>query len=213
MKKIAILSIISLLLSGCADLSNNDDFARIIERDGQLICRPEEPERCAIGSHFHFLADKAGLSADFLHYVILFDSGEDELLARLHLIRSARRSIVMQQFISSDFNTTSKTGGWKQPPIGGQAKPEPANATIDLVDGDVACRAVHVFSCREPFGNDLVIPLAGLWRAPRAKVYGRAVQYGIGLARGFVVSQFWNALCMSVHGFPFQKRVVLLPFF
>ncbi len=30
---------------------------------------------------------------------------------------------------SSDFNTTSKTGGWKQPPLGGQAKPEPANAT------------------------------------------------------------------------------------
>ena len=39
------------------------------------------------------------------------------------------RFAISDFLISSDFNTTSKTGGWKQPPIGGQAKPESDNAT------------------------------------------------------------------------------------
>jgi hypothetical protein len=50
-------------------------------------------------------------------------------MIKICLVSSGKILLYLTPFISSDFNTTSKTGGWKQPPIGGQAKPEPANAT------------------------------------------------------------------------------------
>lgn len=78
--------------------------ACVIERDSHLTCQEAAPYRCATPSRFQDLADSV-LDAKVptpSHYVGLLNIGEDALLARIHLIRAARESIVMQTFIWKD---------------------------------------------------------------------------------------------------------------
>ena len=78
--------------------------AAVIERDATLTCSPDTPNRCAIRSEFQDLADSA-FAEDNLnntHHISILDIGEDALLARIHLVRSARESIDIQTFIWDD---------------------------------------------------------------------------------------------------------------
>ena len=105
MKKCIIfgLAIIpSIIFSGCTGSSLDIQQVRQLEQDRQLTCESTAPDRCAILSRFQELADEAAVSDPALHYVSLFDTGEDELLARIHMIRTARESIVMQTYIYDD---------------------------------------------------------------------------------------------------------------
>jgi len=61
--------------------------------------------RCAIDSPYQVLAKRARATAGNeagRHYVTLLERGEDALLLRVHLIRSARHSIDLQTFIWAD---------------------------------------------------------------------------------------------------------------
>jgi len=62
-------------------------------------------DACAIDSPYRALAARAfdeSTAAAPVHYVNLLEHGEDSLLLRLHLIRSARRSIDLQTFIFAE---------------------------------------------------------------------------------------------------------------
>ncbi|MFT3790530.1 MAG: phospholipase D family protein [Rudaea sp.] len=74
-------------------------------QDRALDCAPERADACAIASPYPALAAGAlaqSTPAAPVHYVNLLERGEDALLLRVHLIRSARRSIDIQTFIFSD---------------------------------------------------------------------------------------------------------------
>ena len=94
--------LIPAFFSGCAETSSDVQQGQLLERDGELTCTAADPHRCAIPSHLQDLADEVASLEDPLHYVTLFDVGEDELLARIHMVRAARESIVLQSFIYDD---------------------------------------------------------------------------------------------------------------
>jgi len=94
------------ILTGCAstperELENAFKYRRL-KRNNLELAQPIESE-------FHELASKAwkniehGSSAE---YVSILERGDDALLARIHLIRSAHRSIDLQTFIWKDDPTT-----------------------------------------------------------------------------------------------------------
>ncbi len=96
-----------LFASGCTTLSRADLRAStaIVEaghaaapdcRDGaDAACRPVASPLLALGAQA-----VAASSADApRHHVVLLDRGQDALIARLHLIRAARKSIELQSFI------------------------------------------------------------------------------------------------------------------
>ncbi|MDX1570721.1 MAG: phospholipase D family protein [Xanthomonadales bacterium] len=62
-------------------------------RDRALTCPPEQDDRCAMPSALWALGDAPQ------PHVALLEHGGDALLARLHAIRTARRSIELQTFI------------------------------------------------------------------------------------------------------------------
>ncbi|MEO6226353.1 MAG: phospholipase D family protein [Thermomonas sp.] len=93
-----------LLLGGCATLSTpqREDAERIASsaRSTQVDCK--HVDACALASPLHDLADRAlaeSTPAVPRHYAVLLDKGPDALLARIHLIRSARHSIDLQTYI------------------------------------------------------------------------------------------------------------------
>ena len=64
-----------------------------------------QADACARASPYHALAADAlarSTQAQAVHYVNLLEQGEDSLLLRVHLIRSAQRSIDVQTFIFSE---------------------------------------------------------------------------------------------------------------
>jgi phosphatidylserine/phosphatidylglycerophosphate/cardiolipin synthase-like enzyme len=72
-------------------------------QDRALACA--QADACAMASPYRTLAATAlteSTPALPVHYVNLLDRGEDSLLLRVHLIRSAQRSIAVQTFIFSD---------------------------------------------------------------------------------------------------------------
>ncbi len=74
-------------------------------QDQTLDCPPERTDACAPDSPYRALAAaalKQSTPAVPVHYVNLIERGEDSLLLRLHLIRSAQRSIEIQTFIFSE---------------------------------------------------------------------------------------------------------------
>ncbi len=91
-------------ISGCSHLSKEkriqaDHFAQQ-HRDSTLSCQQEDA--CALQSPLYDLADQANLESTVItpkHAVILLDRGQDSLVARLHLIHSAKHSIELQTFI------------------------------------------------------------------------------------------------------------------
>ncbi len=74
-------------------------------QDDSIDCQDPQGNACAEPSPYHALAAAAlaqSTPEHPLHYVNLLDRGEDALLLRVHLIRSARRSIAVQTFIFSE---------------------------------------------------------------------------------------------------------------
>src|SRR4029077_17638574 len=62
-------------------------------------------DACALASPYRMLAQKAlaeSAAGAPVHYVTLLQRGADSLLLRLHLIRSAQRSIDLQTFIFAE---------------------------------------------------------------------------------------------------------------
>jgi len=94
----------TLLASGCASLSQGE-HARAVSiaqaaQSQQVQC--QAADACAEPSALYALAGKAqALSTAQVprHYALLLDYGEDALLARLNLLRSARHSIDLQTYI------------------------------------------------------------------------------------------------------------------
>ena len=66
-------------------------------------CAEGTADKCAEPTPFRALVDKAAAAADSApeHYVGLLEIGEEALLLRVHLIRAARKSIYIQQYIWS----------------------------------------------------------------------------------------------------------------
>ncbi len=106
MKKINALVILSLvfLASACSHLPREklaqaNAYAEQ-HRDRSLSC--QEKDACALKSPIYDLADKAYQDSTAeapRHAVILLDRGQDSLVARLHLIHTAKHSIELQTFI------------------------------------------------------------------------------------------------------------------
>jgi phosphatidylserine/phosphatidylglycerophosphate/cardiolipin synthase-like enzyme len=96
-----------LMLGGCATMStpHREDAERIARnaRSTQVDCKAADA--CALASPLHALADRAlseSTPESPRHYAALLDDGPDALLARIHLIRSARRSIDLQTYIFAE---------------------------------------------------------------------------------------------------------------
>ena len=93
-----------LLASGCASLSTSER-ARAVgiavqARSTTVEC--DQPDRCALDSPLRALAGKAFSQSTPerpQHYATLLDEGEESLVARLNLLRSATRSIDLQTYI------------------------------------------------------------------------------------------------------------------
>ncbi|HEY8011702.1 MAG TPA: phospholipase D family protein [Rudaea sp.] len=74
-------------------------------QDRAIDCAAAREDACASASPYRALAAAAlaqSTSAQPVHYVNLLDRGADALLLRVHLIRSAQRSIAVQTFIFSE---------------------------------------------------------------------------------------------------------------
>lgn len=103
-KHSAALALACLLLSACAGLPKAQrlqaaDYATAARDHGQH-CAADNP--CAPASSLRALgaaAYAASTPGQPRHRLVLLDRGQDALLARLHLIRSARSSIEVQTFI------------------------------------------------------------------------------------------------------------------
>lgn len=100
------LLVLVLALSGgaCASLSSaqRERAAGIAAaaRSGEIVCG--RADACALDSPLHELGPQALAASTATaprHYALMLDSGQDALLARLNLIRSARRSIDLQTYI------------------------------------------------------------------------------------------------------------------
>ena len=98
-------------LAGCGlnrELARRADVIVASERPHGSDC--ERADRCAIASPYRRLVDEARAAstpAAPVHYVDLLERGEDALLLRIHLIRSAQRSSDIQTFIWAE-----DSSGW-----------------------------------------------------------------------------------------------------
>ncbi|UYK78612.1 phospholipase D family protein [Xanthomonas sacchari] len=104
-KLMRVLVVVALLLgSGCASLSQAQHGRAVAiaeaARDRQVDCT--RGDHCALASPLRGLAGKAfaqsGAGAP-RHYATILDHGEEALVARVNLIRSASRSIDLQTYI------------------------------------------------------------------------------------------------------------------
>jgi len=99
------------LLSACGlnrDLARRAEAVVAAERPAAVAC--DRADRCAMPSPYRRLVLDARASdtpAHPVHHVNLLERGEDALIARIHLIRSARRSIDLQTFIWAE-----DSSGW-----------------------------------------------------------------------------------------------------
>ena len=107
MKKDSILIGLAItLLAGCASIPERElENAFKYQRLKRYEVTAEKP----IKSQYQDLADKAFASrkkGGTAEYATILELGDDALLARIHLIRSARRSIDLQTFIWKDDPTS-----------------------------------------------------------------------------------------------------------
>ena len=94
----------ALLLAGCATLSSErrDEAAGLARaaRSTQVDCT--RADACALASPLHALGRQAAAEstpAAPRHYALILDDAPDALLVRIHMIRSAQRSIDLQTYI------------------------------------------------------------------------------------------------------------------
>jgi phosphatidylserine/phosphatidylglycerophosphate/cardiolipin synthase-like enzyme len=104
--RIAVVLLIATVLQGCAVdplRARRAAATAAAAQDSTLDCN--EAAACALPSPYHALAEQAfveSTAAAPRHYVNLLERGADSLLLRLHLIRSARRTIDLQTFIFAE---------------------------------------------------------------------------------------------------------------
>ena len=95
-----VMLLLSVVLSGCATRSHLDmaalDLAVFSQRSTALTCAPEAADRCAMASPLHEARH------DDSHRVLLLDQGDESLIARLHMIRAAQHSLLLQNYVLSD---------------------------------------------------------------------------------------------------------------
>jgi phosphatidylserine/phosphatidylglycerophosphate/cardiolipin synthase-like enzyme len=94
----------ALLLGGCATFAPQQRDAAaaiaIAARSTEVDCT--QPDACALASPLRALGERALAESTATapkHYALILDGGPDALLSRIHLIRSARRSIDLQTYI------------------------------------------------------------------------------------------------------------------
>ena len=99
-----LLALAALLLGGCATLSpqqrNGAAAIALAARNTQVDC--VQADACALASPLRELGERAladSTPAAPEHYARILDGGPDALLVRIHMIRSARRSIDLQTYI------------------------------------------------------------------------------------------------------------------
>lgn len=99
-QKIILLLLVAVLLAGCSlsAKKKREVDARVIQHQQTVeTCSRSETDRCAVASP---LLDLGHANArDDRHHVTLVEFGADALELRLHLIRSARERIDVQNFI------------------------------------------------------------------------------------------------------------------
>ncbi|MEO6155333.1 MAG: phospholipase D family protein [Thermomonas sp.] len=104
---LAALLLLGGSLGGCATVSTprRDDAERIAASARSTVVACTAADACALASPLHEMADRAlaeSTPASPRHNVVLLDKGAEALLARIHLIRSARRSIDLQTYIFAE---------------------------------------------------------------------------------------------------------------
>lgn len=100
MKTLIVITLILFSVSGCQ--INKETIKRVelaidIKKDNTLSCPPTDVNRCTDESPFESQFNLAKQRSN--NRVMLLDQGENALLARLHLIRTAKQSIEIQTFI------------------------------------------------------------------------------------------------------------------
>ncbi len=108
MKPLLRTGLVLLILTLCACMPSRRDIRQAqeqvrAEQDSTLDC--ELPDHCALASPLYDLAAQALAESSPeapRHRLVLLDSGQDSLLARIHLIRTARERIDVQSFIYSE---------------------------------------------------------------------------------------------------------------
>ncbi len=104
--RVPLLLAMLALFGGCGvnrQLARQADAVVAAERVHELTCTRED--HCAIASPLAELAARTraeGSDDTPVHFTTMLERGEDALLARIHLIRAARRSIDIQTFIWDD---------------------------------------------------------------------------------------------------------------
>lgn len=91
-----------LLLCACttlAPLEVQREYSRP-ERDTRLTCPVDDENRCALPSPLLAAAHDAATGGE--NFLNILDSGDDALVALVHLIRASRRTIDLQTFIWAD---------------------------------------------------------------------------------------------------------------
>ncbi len=93
-----------VLAAGCSSLSQvqREKAVSIAEQARSTVVDCRQADACALDSPLRELGDQAlaeSTASAPRHYALLLESGHDSLLARLNLIRSARRSIDLQTYI------------------------------------------------------------------------------------------------------------------
>ncbi|TNF53087.1 hypothetical protein EP227_06480, partial [bacterium] len=104
MKRFVFL-LLGIIVTGCLQASHtpmkaDEMFSGFIETE--ISCSDFPEDTCAIQSEFQDLADRVFARStpdDPQHFVSILNIGQDALLARLHLIRAARKSIDLQTYI------------------------------------------------------------------------------------------------------------------
>ncbi|QIL19402.1 phospholipase D family protein [Thermomonas sp. HDW16] len=99
-----LLALAALLLGGCASISPQQREAAagvaITARSTQIDCN--QANACALASPLHEMGERAfaeSTPTSPKHYARIVDGGPDALLARIHMIRAARRNIDLQTYI------------------------------------------------------------------------------------------------------------------
>lgn len=97
-----------VVIAGCVKDSHmrlQIDETVAAQIDRTITCAKAPEDTCAISSEFQELADHAFTNATSeapVHYVSIMNNGQDALLARMHLIRAAKKSIELQTYIWAD---------------------------------------------------------------------------------------------------------------
>ena len=101
--RLSAFALLCLLLAGCMPSRQEIREAQqdvLARQDWQVDCRRED--RCALASPLYRRAQALQDTQPPRHRLHLLEWGQDALIARIHLIRSAQRSIVLQSYIYTE---------------------------------------------------------------------------------------------------------------